>query len=124
VIRVWLGAESNRRFKFHKCRQLFIGSHNETLSVAAMRVSNEDRSPARIPSARQSSSLSCYCHKTDASKNEKMNAADFNGLIEHEKGHFYECERCSEILNTAVSEGILTFICMKSGLAKIIAAPI
>jgi hypothetical protein len=29
-------------------RQLFIRSHNETLSVAAMRVSNPDGSPVRI----------------------------------------------------------------------------
>jgi hypothetical protein len=28
--------------------QLFIGTHNETLSVAAMRISNEDRLPAQI----------------------------------------------------------------------------
>jgi len=28
-----------------KRSQLFIGTHNETLSVAAMRVSNPDRSP-------------------------------------------------------------------------------
>ena len=31
-------------FKFSKRRQLIVGSHNETLSVAAMRVSNPDRS--------------------------------------------------------------------------------
>jgi len=35
-------------FEFDKSRQLFIGSHNETLSVVAMRVSNPDRSPAEI----------------------------------------------------------------------------
>jgi hypothetical protein len=29
----------NCRFQFHKRSQLFIGTHNETLSVAAMRVS-------------------------------------------------------------------------------------
>jgi hypothetical protein len=29
-------------------RLLFISTHNETLSIAAMRISNEDRSPARI----------------------------------------------------------------------------
>jgi hypothetical protein len=29
---------SNHRFKFHKRRQLFIGAHNETFSVAAMRI--------------------------------------------------------------------------------------
>jgi hypothetical protein len=42
------GATSNRRFEFHKSGQLFIRVHNETLSVAAMRVGNEDCSPARI----------------------------------------------------------------------------
>jgi hypothetical protein len=41
-------AGSNRRFKFHKRSQLFIRADNETLSVAAMRVSNEDRLPVRI----------------------------------------------------------------------------
>jgi hypothetical protein len=35
-------------FEFKKRRQLFIRVHNETLSVVAMRVSNEDCSPARI----------------------------------------------------------------------------
>jgi hypothetical protein len=39
---------SNRRFKFHKRRQLFIRTHNKTLSVAAVCVSNEDRSPVGI----------------------------------------------------------------------------
>jgi hypothetical protein len=39
---------SNRRFKFDKRRQLFISSHNETLSVPAMRVRNPDRSPVGI----------------------------------------------------------------------------
>jgi hypothetical protein len=34
-------------FKFSK-RQLIVGSHNETLSVATMRVSNPHRSPLRI----------------------------------------------------------------------------
>jgi hypothetical protein len=31
-----------------KRAQFFIGAHDETLSVVAMRVSNEDRSPVRI----------------------------------------------------------------------------
>jgi hypothetical protein len=38
----------NRRFKFNESTQLFIGTHNETLSVVAMRVSNPDRSPVGI----------------------------------------------------------------------------
>jgi hypothetical protein len=37
----------DRGFWFHKCRQLFIRTHNETLSVA-MRVSNPDCSPIGI----------------------------------------------------------------------------
>jgi len=35
-------AGSNRRFKFEKSPQLFIRPHNETFSVAAMRVCNPD----------------------------------------------------------------------------------
>jgi hypothetical protein len=41
-------ATSNRRLEFHKNSQRLIGSHNETLSVVAMCVSNEDCLPARI----------------------------------------------------------------------------
>jgi hypothetical protein len=41
-------ASANRQFKFAKRSQLFIRTHNETLLGAAMRVGNEDRSPARI----------------------------------------------------------------------------
>jgi len=39
---------SRHQFAFQKRSQLFIGAHNETLSVAAMRVSNPDCSPCRI----------------------------------------------------------------------------
>lgn len=35
-------ASVDYRFEFQKCSQLFIRMHNETFSVAAMRVSNED----------------------------------------------------------------------------------
>jgi hypothetical protein len=38
----------NRRLQFKKRSQLFIRMHNETLSAAAMRISNPDRSPMRI----------------------------------------------------------------------------
>jgi hypothetical protein len=41
-------ASANRRFEFQKSGQLFIRVHNETLSVVAMRVCNEDRSPVAI----------------------------------------------------------------------------
>ena len=34
---------ANRRFEFHKRRQFFIRVYNETLSVVAVCVSNEDR---------------------------------------------------------------------------------
>jgi hypothetical protein len=33
----------NRHFKFEKSGQLFISTHNEALTVIAMRVSNPDR---------------------------------------------------------------------------------
>jgi hypothetical protein len=33
-------ASTGHQLEFHKRRQLFIGTHNETLSVAAMRVCN------------------------------------------------------------------------------------
>ena len=38
-------APSNRRFEFDKRGQLFIRSHDVTLAIAAMRVSDPDRSP-------------------------------------------------------------------------------
>jgi hypothetical protein len=45
---LWAFRRTNRRFKFNKRGQLLIRSHNETLSVAAMCVSNPDCSPTRI----------------------------------------------------------------------------
>jgi hypothetical protein len=39
---------ANCRFQFQKSRQLFIRTHNEALSVAAMCVGNPDRSPVGI----------------------------------------------------------------------------
>jgi hypothetical protein len=36
------------RFQFNKRSQLFIRTHNEPVTVAAMRVGNKDLSPARI----------------------------------------------------------------------------
>jgi len=41
-------ASTGRRFKFQKRRQHFIRTHNETLSIAAIRVCNPDRSPVGI----------------------------------------------------------------------------
>jgi hypothetical protein len=43
-----LAASADRRLEFQKRSQLFIRSHNETLSVAAMRVNNPDCSPVGI----------------------------------------------------------------------------
>jgi hypothetical protein len=43
-------ARPDRRFEFERCSQLFISTHNETLSVAAMRVNNPERSPVAINS--------------------------------------------------------------------------
>jgi hypothetical protein len=42
------GPLPNRRFKFHKRRQNLVCTHNETLSAAAMRVNNPDRSAFKI----------------------------------------------------------------------------
>src|SRR5215467_14293691 len=43
------GARANRRFEFHKRSQHFIGTNDETLSVA-VRVHNPDRAPFNIES--------------------------------------------------------------------------
>ena len=51
----------NRRFKFQKSRQLFIRTHNETLSVAAMRVCSPDSSPAENQSLRHSPTETSFC---------------------------------------------------------------
>jgi hypothetical protein len=45
-----ISKSANHRFKFEKRAELFIRTHNETLSVAAMRVSNPDRSLFKIES--------------------------------------------------------------------------
>ena len=45
---LWAFRRTNRRFKFQKPSQLFIGVHNETLPVVAMCVCNPDRAPVRI----------------------------------------------------------------------------
>jgi hypothetical protein len=41
-------AAPTRHFKLHKRSQLFLRVHNETLSIAAMCVCNEECSPLRI----------------------------------------------------------------------------
>jgi len=45
-----LAESASRRLQFDKRSQLFIGTHNEPLTVTAMRISNKDRSSARIQS--------------------------------------------------------------------------
>jgi hypothetical protein len=42
------GPAPNGRFEFQKASQLFIGTHNEPLSIVAMCVCNPDRSPVGI----------------------------------------------------------------------------
>jgi hypothetical protein len=54
-------ASATRRFKFKTRSQLFIRTHNETLSVAAMRVGNPDRSPVENQSLRRSSNSNRLC---------------------------------------------------------------
>src|SRR6266516_5334448 len=44
-----LAASADRRFEFDKRSQLLIRTHEETLSVAAMRVTNPDCTPATKP---------------------------------------------------------------------------
>ena len=53
-----LTASTNCRFHFQKRSQLFIRSHNETLSVVLMRVSNPDRSPLVAES--ELANLQCF----------------------------------------------------------------
>jgi hypothetical protein len=43
-----LGRGANRGFQFQKRGQHFIGVHNETLSIVAVRVNNPDRSPLTV----------------------------------------------------------------------------
>jgi hypothetical protein len=49
---------TNRRFEFQKRSQPFVGTHNETLTSAAMCVGNPDCSPATIePMGKSDSSV-------------------------------------------------------------------
>jgi hypothetical protein len=47
---LWAFCRANRRFEFHKRRQLFIGMHNKAPPVVAMCVSDPDCSSRRIKS--------------------------------------------------------------------------
>jgi hypothetical protein len=40
--------DTNRPFQFQKRSQYFIGTHNDTPSIAAMRVNNADSLPLRV----------------------------------------------------------------------------
>jgi len=46
-------ASANRRFEFQKRSQLFVGVHNETLSISAICIGNPDYSPVAIHSRHQ-----------------------------------------------------------------------
>ena len=50
-----------RPFQFQKRGQLFIRTHNETLSVAAMRVSNENRAARWNPKLTRSPNSNRLC---------------------------------------------------------------
>jgi hypothetical protein len=52
MVRDVIQISSNRRLQFHKRRQLFIGAHNEPLSVGAVRVSNKDFWPTLLTGGR------------------------------------------------------------------------
>jgi hypothetical protein len=57
---LWASRRTNHRFKFYKRGQQFIRLHNETLSVAAMRVNNPDCSRVGQP-LRPSPSSNRFC---------------------------------------------------------------
>jgi hypothetical protein len=54
------------RFEFQKCSQLFIRTHNETLLVAAMRVSDEDCAPVQIQAGANHQRENCFAQARDS----------------------------------------------------------
>jgi len=54
------GRSASRRFEFQKRGQLFIRMHNQALSVAAMCVSNPDRSPVGINRCDAAQTPTCF----------------------------------------------------------------
>jgi hypothetical protein len=50
-----LAANANRQFHFERCRQLFIGTHNEPHPVTAMHVCNPNGSSLKIEGSKPSS---------------------------------------------------------------------
>jgi hypothetical protein len=69
------GTSAGRRFQLQKRRQHFIRTHNETLSVVAMCVSNEDRSTARNVTADCVMLLLCW-------------SGAASGIVDHLRGRF------------------------------------
>jgi hypothetical protein len=61
---LWTFCSTNRRFQFHKRGQLFIGTHNETLSVVAVRVSNKNKSRGDL----LSEEVLLYVHSVDVKR--------------------------------------------------------
>jgi len=58
--RGYSAASANRKFQFQKRRQPFLGLHDVTLSIAAMRVSSPDRSSVGINRCDAAPSLTCF----------------------------------------------------------------
>jgi hypothetical protein len=58
--RGYSAASANRKFKFQKRSQLFIHVHNETLSIATMRVSSPDGSAVGINRCDAAPTLTCF----------------------------------------------------------------
>jgi hypothetical protein len=75
------------RFKFNKRRRLFIRVHNETLSVAAMRVSNPERSPFAI-------------YRRDTAPTE----TGFAEFVSDDFPIFYAADSASFVLHTAMTK--------------------
>jgi hypothetical protein len=53
-------ASMNRRFEFSQRRQFFVRMYNVTLPVVAIRISNEDSSPASIVTVDCETLLLCW----------------------------------------------------------------
>ena len=69
---------ANRRLEFQKRSQLFIGTHNETLSVVAMCVCDKDCSTARNGRLTKAVSLSSVYLKSEGDKRIRHYDADRN----------------------------------------------
>jgi hypothetical protein len=58
--RGYSAASANRKFQFQKPRQPFLGLHNVTLCIAAMRVSSPDRSAVGINRCDAAPTPTCF----------------------------------------------------------------